>query len=123
MINQFNPASHIIQISSSQGKKDYLPVAWRLVWFRQECPEGTIETEMLHLDLDRECETEVPVWNDAIRKYEKVTKHGKGIAIFKATVTDGKGGKATGTKQENAAAFADFIEKSETGSIGRALAA
>ncbi|OLE52831.1 MAG: hypothetical protein AUG51_16215 [Acidobacteria bacterium 13_1_20CM_3_53_8] len=122
MINQFNPSSHIIQISTNQGKKDYLPVQWRLVWFRQECPLGTIETDMLHLDFDRECEHEISIWNDEKRRYEKVIKRAKGIAIFKATVSDGKGGKATGTKQENNAAFADFIEKAETGAIGRALA-
>ncbi len=118
-----NPSEHMIQIKTQNGKQDYLPVQWRLVWFREQCPQGTIETEMLHLDLDRECETEVSVWNDEKRKYEKVTKRGKGIAIFKATVTDGKGGKATGTKQDNAACFDDFIERAETGSIGRALAA
>jgi hypothetical protein len=123
MIDNFNPSSHVIQLKSQQGPKDYLPVAWRLVWFRQECPEGTIETEMLHLDMDRECEHAVYVWNEEKRRSEKVIKHGKGQVIFKATVTDGRGGKATGTKQENAAAFDDFIEKAETGAIGRALAA
>jgi len=118
----FNPSSHIIQLKSQQGPKDYLPVQWRLVWYRQECPEGTIETEMIHLDLDRECENEVSVWNDNQHKNVKVIKHGKGLCIFKATVTDGKGGKATGTKMENQAAFSDFLEKCETGSIARALA-
>jgi hypothetical protein len=38
-------------------------------------------------------------------------------------VTDGKGGRATGTKSECAADFGDYIEKAETGAIGRALAA
>jgi hypothetical protein len=123
MIEHFNPASHIIQLKSQQGPKDYLPVQWRLVWFRSECPEGTIETEMVHLDLDREIEIEVDKWNDSIKRYEKVIKRAKGIAIFKATIRDGKGGVATGYKQENAASFADFIEKAETGAIGRALAA
>ena len=119
----FNPNEHLIQLKSQQGPKDYLPVAWRLVWFREICPEGTIKTEMLHLDLDRECECETSVWNNDKRKYEKVVHHAKGIAIFKAIVTDGKGGESTGTKQENAASFSDWLEKAETGSIGRALAA
>lgn len=119
----YNPSSHLIQISTKEGKKDYLPVAWRLRWFRDVNPEGTIETEILHLDLDREVTHEASVWNNDKRSYERVTVHGKGIAIFRATVKDGKGGIATGTKQENQAAFDDFIEKSETGSIGRALAA
>jgi len=119
----FNPSSHIIQISTSQGKKDYLPVQYRLVWFRAECPEGTITTELLDLSRSEECETEVSVWNDERRKYEKIVKRARGVAVFRATVTDGKGGSATGTKTENAASFADYLEKAETGSIGRALAA
>jgi hypothetical protein len=119
----FNPSAHIIQLKSQQGPKDYLPVQWRLVWFREQCPEGTIETEMVHLDLDREIEIEVDKWNDSIKRYEKVKKSACGVAIFKATIRDGKGGIATGYKQENAASFPDFIEKAETGSIGRALAA
>lgn len=50
-------------------------------------------------------------------------KRAHGYARFRATVTDGKGGRATGTKSENAASFPDYIEKAETGAIGRALAA
>ncbi|HEY6285351.1 MAG TPA: hypothetical protein VIX20_06795, partial [Ktedonobacteraceae bacterium] len=50
----FNPANHLMQIKNRNGSSDYLPVAWRLVWFRSVCPEGEISTEMIHLDLDRE---------------------------------------------------------------------
>ncbi len=57
------------------------------------------------------------------RRSEKVVKQAKGYARFKAIVTDGNGGRATGTKSENAANFPDYIEKAETGAIGRALAA
>lgn len=119
----FNPNEHIIQLKSRQGAQDYLPVQWRLVWFRSLCPNGTIETELVHLDLDKETEEETFVWNNEKRRSEKVVKTAKGLAIFRATVTDGKGGKATGTKMEKAASFGDYIEKSETGAIGRALAA
>jgi hypothetical protein len=119
----FKPSSHIIQISTNQGKKDYLPVQFRLVWFREQCPEGTITTELLDLNRAEECETEVSVWNDEKRRYEKVIKRACGVAVFKAVVADGKGGIATGTKTENAASFADYLEKAETGAIGRALAA
>ncbi len=117
----FNPNSSIIQISTNHGPKDYLPVAARLQWFREQCPDGVIETEMLLLDLDREVEATISVWNAEKRRSEKVVKRAKGICIFKATVWT-KCGCATGTKQENAASFDDFIEKSETGAIGRALA-
>jgi hypothetical protein len=112
-----------MQIKSGKGSSDYLPVQWRLVWFRSLCPDGTIETEMIHLDLDRETEEEAYAWNNDKKRSEKVMKTGKGIAIFRATIKDGKGGVATGTKSEKAASFGDYIEKAETGAIGRALAA
>lgn len=119
----FYPNEHIMQLKSREGIRDYLPVQWRLVWFRQECPTGTIETELVHLDLDKETEEETYVWNAEKRRSEKVIKAARGLAIFRATARDGKGGVATGTKMEKAASFPDWLEKAETGSIGRALAA
>lgn len=119
----FNPNEHVMQIKNKGASADYLPVQWRLVWFRNECPQGTIETEMVLLDLDRETEEETYVWNAEKRRSEKVIKTAKGIAVFRAIAKDGKGGIATGTKSEKAASFSDFIEKAETGSVGRALAA
>jgi hypothetical protein len=118
----FNPNEHLMQIKSSQGSKDYLPVQWRLVWFRELCPQGTIETEMVHLDLDRMTEDKKYVWNAEKRRSEETLVKAPGFVIFKATVTDGKGGKNTGYKSEKAASFPDYLEKCETGSIGRALA-
>jgi hypothetical protein len=119
----FNPNEHLIQIKNKGGAADYLPVQWRLVWFRDACPDGTIETEIVHLDLDKETEEEVFVWNNERRRSEKVVKTARGVAIVRATVKDGKGGVATGTKMERASAFPDYLEKAETGAIGRALAA
>src|SRR5947209_491826 len=119
----FNPREHLIQLKSREGSKDYLPVQWRLVWFREQCPQGTIETEIVHLDLDRETEEETFAWNNEKRRSEKVVKTARGIAIVRAVVRDGKGGVATGTKMEKAASFPDWLEKAETGAIGRALAA
>ncbi len=112
-----------MQVRSSQGSKDYLPVQWRLVWFRSICPQGTIDTEEVVVDLDREMEAETYVWSNEKHRSEKIVKRAKGYARFRAIVTDGKGGRATGTKSESAANFPDFIEKAETGAIGRALAA
>src|SRR5438552_13592616 len=119
----FNPNEHLMQLKSREGYKDYLPVQWRLVWFRELCPQGTIDTEEVEVDLDREMEEEVFVWNAERRRSEKVVKRAKGYARFRATIRDGKGGRATGTKSECAASFPDYIEKAETGAIGRALAA
>jgi hypothetical protein len=115
----FNPNEHLMKL---QGK-DYLEVKWRLVWFRDIFPNGSIETEILTLDLDRETEEEVMVWNDEKKRKEKVIKRANGFAVFKAVVKDGQGGVGTGTKSEKAASFPDYIEKAESGSIGRALAA
>lgn len=122
-LRPFNPNEHLMQIKNRGGAADYLPVQWRLVWFRSLCPNGTIETEVVHLDLDRETEEETYAWNNETRRSEKVIKRAPGFAVFRAVVKDGRGGVATGTKSEKAASFADFIEKAETGSIGRALAA
>ena len=118
----FNPNEHLIQLRNKQGSQDYLPVQWRIVWFREQFPHGTIETEELEVDLDREVEAEIEVWNSEKQQNEKIVKRAKGYARYKAIATDGLGGKATGTKSENAANFPDFVEKAETGAIGRALA-
>jgi hypothetical protein len=118
----FNPQDHLIDIKNRNGSAIYLPVQWRLVWFREQCPEGTIETEMMHFDPDRETEEEGYSWNQETRRSEKIVKRANGFVVFRAIVTDGKGGKATATKSEKAASFPDYIEKCETGSIGRALA-
>ncbi len=122
-MEHFNPREHLMQIKSKAGSSEYLPVQWRLVWFRELCPQGTIETELVLLDLDRETEEEAFVWNNEKKRSEKIIKTARGIAVFRAVVKDGKGGVATGTKSEKAASFPDFIEKAETGAIGRALAA
>ena len=63
----FNPNEHIIQLKSKQGAQDYLPLAWRLVWFREQCPNGTIDTEEIVVDLDREVTVEAYVWNQEKR--------------------------------------------------------
>lgn len=121
----FNPEKHLMEL---QGKA-YLEVKWRLVWFRQECPNGTIDTEEVLVDLDREVEAEVPTGNwipnpnrPGKKMPEKMVKRALGYARFRAVVNDGKGGRATATKSENAASFPDYIEKAETGAVGRALA-
>jgi len=77
--------------------KDYLQVAHRLVWFREERPTWSVETEFLKLE-DK-------------------------FAIAKATIKNEAGQiMATGHKREDASHFPDFMEKAETGAIGRSLA-
>lgn len=77
--------------------KQYLQVAHRLVWFREDHADWSIET--------------VPVTLDDTK------------AIFKASIRDSYGRVISeATKSETPQGFADYIEKAETGAIGRALA-
>jgi len=67
------------------------------LWFRLEHPDWTIKTKLIKLS-DK----------NAIFRAQIIDKEGKMISIA--------------TKQENIQNFKDFIEKAETGAIGRALA-
>jgi hypothetical protein len=126
----FNPQEHLIKLpkrvkdpETSQWVTrydDYLEVKWRLCWFRDRYPHGRIETEEVCVDLDRVMSVEVTTTVEGKRQTQRKT--GTGYARFKARVEDGEGGVATGYGTENAAEFADFVERAETRSIGRALA-
>jgi hypothetical protein len=77
--------------------KEYLEVKYRLVWFREDHPDWSIETDLVNV-------TDVS-------------------AYAKATIRDENGRIiATSHKFESVQGFPDFIEKAETGAIGRALA-
>lgn len=82
--------------------KPYLQVAHRLVWFREEHPDWTITTE-LNYDLE---------------KGGCVAKATIGKLADNGTITP----IATAHKTETREHFQDYIEKAETGAIGRALA-
>lgn len=93
---RFDVKDYIITV---QGGKEYLPVAGRLVWFREEHPDWGIRTKPVEINIE------------------------KAYAIFNAEVIDAEGHLiGSGTKVETAKGFPDFIEKAETGAIGRALA-
>jgi hypothetical protein len=78
--------------------KPYLQVAHRLVWFREEHPNWSIETEVSIME-------------------------NKAAAVGSAKIKDETGRIiATAHKYEDQKGFQDFIEKSETGAVGRALA-
>jgi len=89
----FEPKNYLTRISGA----DYLEVKWRLVWFRNENPNGRIQTELV--------------------------SHQDETAVFRATVEIPDGGSATGWGSEAADDFGDYIEKAETKALGRALAA
>jgi hypothetical protein len=103
---EFKPGDFTIDLNG----KEYLPVAARVKWFRTIHPNGSIETTEVTVDLDRP----FPKGNGKVYGY----------ARFHATVRDADGHLlGQGTKTETAANFFDFVEKAETGAIGRALAA
>lgn len=91
----FNAKDHLMQL---QGK-DYLPVAWRIVWFREVNPSGSIATELIAADT---------------------------TIIVRAVVSTEAGILSTGYGTAPAAGKGSWtgraIEKAETAAIGRALA-
>src|SRR5262245_12244199 len=116
----YKPEEHIIKLprrfknpKTDQWETlydDYLEVKWRLVWFREQYPRGTITSEPFILDLDRDVSS--------------ATKKAKGYACFRCTVATVAGGpSATMFGTEHAADFTDFVERAETRALGRALAA
>src|SRR3990170_6778787 len=89
---KFNPSEHLENIKG----KPYLPVAWRLVWFREDHFDWAIETAITQTE-------------------DKATA--------KATIKDQTGRIiATAHKSEDIKGFFDYMEKAETGAVGRALA-
>lgn len=130
----FNPSEHLMKIGKRDDAKDYLAVQWRLVWVNDVVDRAVaagqdvkldIDTEEIDCDLDKEFSAEVFAWNSEKRRSEKVVKVAKGYAKYKATVTLQIGNmikRASATKSERAVDFPDFIEKANTGAVGRALA-
>ncbi len=91
----FDPSNHIQRISG----KPYLPVSARLIWFREEHPTWGIVTTPFEIN------------------------HEKQFAVFVAQIFNEEGKlMATAHKKEDIKGFPDYIEKSETGAVGRALA-
>lgn len=118
----FDPREHLIDIGFGNNKAKYLQVQWRLVWFRKFCPQGKIRSIEVEIDLNRPVSAIVKKWDANARRMMDVKVDAFGYARYKAIVEDGRGGYAEATKTENAAEFTDFVEKAETGAIGRALA-
>src|SRR2546426_775942 len=95
----FDPQPHLIQLPRKVKDKatghwttiyeDYLEVKWRLCWFRDRYPHGSIETTEVCVDLER------------------------GYARYRCVVEDGQSGRATGYGTETAADFADYCERAQ----------
>lgn len=94
-MEMFNPRDHFINLKGKQ----YLPVAARIAWFREEHPDWSIVTKAVP-DLS-----------------------GTDYCTFHAEICDRNHIiLATAHKTEHEKHFADYREKAETGAIGRALA-
>lgn len=89
----------ILPLTNLKGK-DYLMVAYRVLWFTEEVPLFHISTNFLALD-DVQTIAQVTV----------VVLNEQGQAVR----------KAVGTKRETKLDFSDHTEKAETGALGRAL--
>lgn len=77
--------------------KPYLQVQQRIIWFREERPDWTIDTHVTHMGTD--------------------------FAVVECSILDEKGRLISrDRKKEDSKGFGDFVEKATTGSIGRALA-
>ncbi len=52
-IESYNPHEHLVQIKSKDGTmKDYYPANWRLYELRLRYPHITIESEIIHMDVE-----------------------------------------------------------------------
>lgn len=81
--------------------KEYLQVAHRLVWLDEKYPNYSIETNSLVMSAEEAVmRTKIDIYDTNSRCIRT----------------------ATATKRETKKDFPDFIEKAETGSLGRALA-
>jgi hypothetical protein len=100
---KFDPRSHTIKLpgrkdrNGNQGKPvDYLPVAKRVRWLRDEHPDAHITSQILELTADR--------------------------AVIQVQVSIPDGGSAMAIGNESKVGFPDYIGKAETVALGRALA-
>ena len=109
-ISMFDPMKYMLKLPKSKKitmdngmvkwektETDYLPVAARIAWFRKDHPYWSIITK-------------VEKWGDKAVVMKAIIKDMAGIII------------ATARKKETEIGFPDYIEKAETGAIGRALA-
>jgi hypothetical protein len=93
----FNPKDHMIDLKG----KEYLPVAYRIVWFREDHPNGAIRSE---------CVSQTP----PLFRATVLDEDGRFLSDGHASATLPQGGRAVWSGRE--------FEKAETAAIGRALA-
>ena len=102
---KFNPSDNLLWLEKKEKqddgsykpvKKPYLPVAWRVVWFREDHPKGKLLT--------------------------KIVERGDGWVLLESEVYDNDGNLlANALKADTIKNFKDYMEKCDTGAKGRAL--
>jgi hypothetical protein len=80
---RFNPNDHLTQLKNGQGSQDYLPVQWRLVWFRENCPQGTIDTQEME---ERSNGSQPPITEQQITSIERLAGW---LELPEAPITEG----------------------------------
>lgn len=121
-MNPFNPNTHMMTL---QGKP-YLPVAPRISWINDDHTNANIPVLSEHGAISIETNLEHYGTFDYYDKSGKLAQDWQAVVCAVVVVRDTAGNvvkTATGHKRETMRGFADFVEKAETGAIGRALAA
>jgi hypothetical protein len=121
MGNKFDPNEYMMDMRG----KDYLPVAPRLAWVNDDQATNNLPSSE-HGSI--EIETEMLRYGQITTRDRLGKESSDYEAVFTATITirDRSGAivrRTRGHKRETMTGFADFVEKAETGAIGRALAA
>lgn len=89
----YNPHEHMMSLRG----KDYLPVAARIIWCRNDHPDAIMRTTLVEWDRDA------------------------GFCLYRAEVTLPTGGHAEATATQTAKDFPQYLEKCESKALGRAL--
>jgi hypothetical protein len=96
-VEKFDPSAHLTDLHG----KSYMEAKWRVMWFREENPNGTIDTHTDFLD------------DQFVVMRARVTKQDGGGSA----TGYGSGAKATSSQYSGR-----YVEKAETAAIARALA-
>lgn len=121
-MNTFNPNVHMMTL---QGKP-YLPVAPRISWINDDHANANIPALAEHGAISIQTTLEHYGTFDYYDKAGKLAQDWQAVVFAEVVICDTAGNvvkRATGRKRETMKGFADFVEKAETGAIGRALAA
>ena len=122
---EFDPGKHVRLL----GGNEYLDVKWRIVWFRRDHPQGSIETFLMEHKVGEhavfKAEIRVPHPDNPSKTWHPYDKATPYAAEFPHEIRwiEEWDTRTTGWGSETKQDFHDYLEKAETKAIGRALAA